>query len=150
MMSYRKHRWTAVATLLVAIGLAAASFMPNISGYEFPQMIALVAVVIATIMVLLAWVPKRPATLADEEPIPWGTIWPLMLILAGFLLVMEWLGFFVTSYVAFFLIILIYSPQRINLRGVIKGAVITGLFLGVLYLIFVTLLRVQIPQGVLA
>ncbi|PMR72472.1 tripartite tricarboxylate transporter TctB family protein [Billgrantia endophytica] len=149
MMSHRKHRFTALATLLMAMGLAAASFMPNLPGYEFPQMTALVAVGIAAIMVLLAWVPKQPVTAADEEPIPWGGIWPLILILAGFLWVMEWLGFFATSYIAFFLIILIYSPQRISLRGAIKGAVITGLFLGVLYLIFVALLRVQVPQGIL-
>lgn len=149
MISYRKHRLTTVASLLVAIGLVVVSYMPNLPGYEFPQMIALVAMAIAAVMVLLAWIPKQPATVADEESILWGGIWPLIFILVSFLLVMEWLGFFATSYIAFFLIILIYSPQHISLRGAIKGAVITGLFLGVLYLIFVTLLRVQVPQGIL-
>ncbi len=149
MTSYRKHRLTAVGALLVAAGLATASFMPNVPGYEFPQITAMVAVVIAAILVLLALVPKQPVIAADEESIPWGGIWPLLLILFGFLLVMGWLGFFATSFIAFFLITLIYSPQRISLRGALKGAVIAGLFLGVLYLIFVTLLRVQVPQGIL-
>lgn len=149
MNSYRKHRLTSVGALLVALGLAAASFMPNVSGYEFPQVTAMVAVLIAAILVLLALVPKQPVTAADEESIPWGGIWPLLLILFGFLLVMGWLGFFATSFIAFFLITLIYSPHRVSVRGVLKGAVITGLFLGVLYLIFVTLLQVQVPQGIL-
>lgn len=149
MNSYRKHRLTAVGALLVASGLAMASFMPKVSGYEFPQMTALVAVFIAGILLLLALVPKHPVTATDEEAIPWGGIWPMLLILVGFLLVMGWLGFFATSFIAFFLITLIYSPHRLSVRGALKGAVIAGLFLGVLYLIFVTLLRVQVPQGIL-
>jgi hypothetical protein len=149
MNSQRKHRLTAVGTLAGMAGLATASFMPNIPGYEFPQITAMVAVVIAAALVLLALVPKVPATTADEEPIPWGGIWPLVLILVGFLLFMEWLGFFATSFIAFFLIAMIYSPQRISLRGAMRGAAIAALFLGVLYLVFVTLLRVQVPPGIL-
>jgi hypothetical protein len=149
MMSHRKHRLTAVGALLVAVGLATASFLPNVPGYEFPQITALVGVGIAAALTLLAWVPAQPATTADEEPIPWGGIWPLLLILVGFLLVMQWLGFFTTSFIAFFLITLIYSPQRISRRGVMRSAAIAALFLGVLYLIFVILLRVQVPQGIL-
>lgn len=149
MMAHRKHRLTAVVTLLVVLGMAAVSFMPNVSGYEFPQITAMVAVVIAAILVLLALTPKKPVTTPDEEPIPWGGIWPLLLILVGFLLLMQWLGFFTTSFIAFFLITLIYSPQKVSVRGVIRSAAIAALFLGVMYLIFVTLLRVQVPQGIL-
>lgn len=149
MMSHRKHRLTAVATLLVALGLAAISFLPNVPGYEFPQMTALAAVAIATILALLALAPKKPVTTADEEPVPWGSIWPVLLVLGGFLLIMEWLGFFATSFIAFFLIIMIYSPERMCWRRVIKGGAISAIFMGVLYLIFVSLLRVQTPQGVL-
>ena len=100
-------------------------------------------------LALLALAPKRPVTTPDEEPIPWGGIWPLLLILVGFLLLMQWLGFFTTSFIAFFLITLIYSPQRLSVRGAMRSAAIAALFLGVLYLIFVTLLRVQVPQGIL-
>lgn len=149
MMSHRKHRLTAVGALLVAAGLAVISFMPNMPGYEFPQMAAVAAVVFAFILTLLALVPRQPVTAIDEEPIPWGGIWPLLLILFGFLLLMRWLGFFSTSFLAFFLITQIYSPQRITCRGAIRGAAIAALFLGVLYLIFVTLLRVQVPGGIL-
>lgn len=149
MTSHRKHRLTAVGALVVAAGLATASLMPNVPGYEFPQITAMVAVAIAAILVLLALVPKQPVTAADEESIPWGGIWPLLLILVGFLLLMGWLGFFATSFIAFFLITLIYSPQRLSVRGAIRSAAIAALFLGVLYLIFVTLLRVQVPQGIL-
>ncbi|MCE8023373.1 tripartite tricarboxylate transporter TctB family protein [Billgrantia aerodenitrificans] len=149
MTGHRQHRLTAVGALLVAAGLAVVSFMPNVPGYEFPQMAAIGAMICAAILVLLALVPRQPITTIDEEPIPWGGIWPLLLILFGFLLVMGWLGFFATSFLAFFLITQIYSPQRFHWRGAIRGAGIAALFLGVLYLIFVTVLRVQVPSGIL-
>ncbi|MCE8028661.1 tripartite tricarboxylate transporter TctB family protein [Halomonas daqingensis] len=148
MTSHRKHRLTAIGALLAAAGLAVVSFMPNVPGYEFPQMAAIGAVVCAAILVLLA-IPRKPITTVDEEPIPWGGIWPLLLILFGFLMVMEWLGFFATSFLAFFLITQIYTPQRFSWRGALRGAAIAALFLGVLYLIFVTVLRVQVPSGIL-
>ncbi|WP_104205091.1 tripartite tricarboxylate transporter TctB family protein [Billgrantia saliphila] len=149
MTSHRKHRLTALGALLVAVGLATVSFMPSVPGYEFPQLAAIGAVLCAAILVLLALVPRQPITTVDEEPIPWGGIWPLLLILFGFLLVMGWLGFFTTSFLAFFLITQIYTPQRFSWHGAIRGAAIAALFLGVLYLIFVTVLRVQVPSGIL-
>lgn len=148
-MNHRRHLLTVIATLLLAIGLAVVSFMPDVSGYKFPQMIALAIVAIAAIMVLLALIAKKPLTKADEEPVPWGSIWPLLLVLVGFLVIMERLGFFVTSFIAFFLIVMIYSPQRLGWRGAIKGGVIAAIFMAVLYLVFVSLLSVQTPQGLL-
>ncbi|WP_048307558.1 tripartite tricarboxylate transporter TctB family protein [Halomonas sp. PR-M31] len=148
-MNDRRHLLTVIATLLFAIGLAVVSFLPDVSGYKFPQMIALSIVAIAAIMVLLALIPKKPLTKVDEESIPWGSIWPLLLILVGFLVIMERLGFFVTSFIAFFLIVMIYSPQRLGWRGAIKSGVIAAIFMAVLYLVFVSLLSVQTPQGLL-
>ena len=149
MTSQRKHRLTALGALLVSIGLTVISFMPNLPGYEFPKMAAIGAVVFSGMLFLLAIVPRHPVTTIDEDSIPWGGIWPLILILFGFLALMEWLGFFATSYLAFFLITQIYSPQRMSWRGSIRGALVSALFLGVLYLVFVTVLRVQIPSGIL-
>lgn len=148
-MSYRRHSLTAIVTLLAAVALMIISFSPEGSGYKFPQLVSVAMVVIAAILALLALVPKKPITKANEESVPWGTIWPVLLILAGFLLVMEWLGFFATSFIAFFLLVMTYSPERMCWRHAIKGGLISAVFMGVLYLIFVSLLSVQAPQGVL-
>lgn len=149
MTSHRKQRVTAIVTLLVTLGLVWTSFAPNLPGYEFSQMTALAAAVLAAVLAFLALAPKRPATPADEDVIPWGVVWPLLLMLLAFLLVMRWLGFFTTSFITFLLIALVYSPQRLSVQRVIRTTAVAVLFMGGLYLIFVMLLRVQVPDGIL-
>lgn len=146
MTTHRKQCVTAIVTLLITLGLVGVSFAPNLPGYEFPQATALVAAVLAAVLVLT---PKRPATPAGEDVIPWGVVWPMLLMLFAFLMVMQWLGFFATSFITFLLIALVYSPQRLSVRRVIRTTAIAVLFMGGLYLIFVMLLRVQFPSGVL-
>ncbi|QEA39205.1 tripartite tricarboxylate transporter TctB family protein [Pistricoccus aurantiacus] len=148
-MSYSKHGLTAIVTLIVTIGLLTASFSPAGTGYEFPKIVAIFMVVIAITMVVLTLLPKKSITADDEESIPWGSIWPALLILIGFLLVAGWLGFFATSFIAFYSVVMIYSPERLCWHQAIRSGVITAVFMGVLYLIFVTLLNVQIPGGIL-
>lgn len=148
MMSYRRHNMTVITTLLVTIGLAYISFSSDKTGYLFPQIIAVAMVLIALIMVALTFIPKKPITTMDEEPIPWGVIFPTLLVLLGFLVVVEWLGFFATSFIAFYSIVLIYSPERLKRRHYLKSAAISLGFMAVLYLIFVVLLNVQIPHGI--
>lgn len=148
-MSYRRHNMTVIVTLFITLILAFLSFSPSGSGYLFPQMIAAAMVFIAVLMAALTFLPKQPITTVDEEPIPWGIIFPTLLILIGFLVVVEWLGFFATSFIAFYSIVLIYTPERLKRRQFIKSAAISFAFMAVLYLIFVLLLNVQIPHGVL-
>lgn len=147
-MNYIRHRMTVIITLLVTAALAFVSFSPSGNGYMFPQIIAGSMVFIALLMVALAFIPSKPITTIDEEPIPWGNIFPTLLILIGFLIVVESLGFFATSFIAFYSIVLIYTPERLNRRQYIKSAVISFSFMAVLYLIFVLLLNVQIPGGI--
>lgn len=148
-MSYLKHRLTALFTLFIAAGLAVVSYWSSAPGYEFPKIVALVLIAISLLQVLLAMVPKKPITVANEESIPWGSILPVLLILVIFLLVAEWLGFFISSFIAFSLIVLVYIPERWSWRRVIRSCAIAATFMGVLYAVFVTLLGVQIPQGIL-
>lgn len=148
-MSYRRHNMTVIVTLIVTLALAFFSFTAGGSGYLFPQIIAAAMVFIAVIMMALTFLPKQPITTSDEEPIPWGIIFPTLLILIGFLFVVEWLGFFATSFIAFYSIVLIYTPERLKRRQFIKSAAISFTFMGALYLIFVLLLNVQIPHGIL-
>lgn len=147
-MNYRRHRMTVIITLLVTAGLAFLSFVPGGTGYLFPQIIAGSMLLVALLMVALSFIPSKPITTVDEEPIPWGNIFPTLVILIGFLLMAEWFGFFATSFIAFYGIVLIYTPERLNRRQYIKSAVISFGFMAVLYLIFVLLLNVQIPKGI--
>lgn len=149
MNQHLKHIITVVVTLLMTIALAVLSFSAGSRGYEFPQVTALVSVAIAAVLTLMAILPKKALTNIDEEKIPWGSVWPMMLILIGFLLVMTQLGYISTSFITFFLIAYIYSPEGFSWSRVLKTGLVAAIFIGILYSIFVLLLRVQLPKGVL-
>ncbi|MEX0730130.1 MAG: tripartite tricarboxylate transporter TctB family protein [Aquisalimonadaceae bacterium] len=149
-MSNLRHRLTAAGGFAVSVGLTAVSFSPaRPMGYEFPQMTAVTMLVIAAALLLLAFKPGKPVISSNEESIPWRAIWPLLLVLVGFLLIAGTLGYFATSLIAFFLIVLIYSPGPLSWRRAINCGLVSAVFMGVLYLIFVALLNVQVPRGIL-
>lgn len=148
--SHLRHRITAVATVVVCGLVVWASFAPDAPiGYEFPRIVSLSMLGIAVFLMLLAFKPGARVAGGEEEPVPWGAIWPLLLILFGFLLVSESLGYFVSSAIAFFLIASIYSPGRFSWARVTRVGAITLAFMGALYLIFIVVLNVQVPEGVL-
>lgn len=149
MKSSRRNTMTVITTLFVSLVIAYLSFSPAGSGYLFAKLTAGFLVFIALLMVILTFIPKKSIVVTDDEPIPWGIILPTLLILIGFLLVVDWLGFFATSFIAFYSIVLIYTPGILNRRQYYKSAAISATFIAVLYLIFVMLLNVQIPHGVL-
>lgn len=149
-MTSLKRHLTSVVTLLIAIGLAVASYWPSESGYKFPQIIAVVLVALSAIH-LVVTIATRKAHKADaaEAVIPWAGIIPVLLILGGLLLIAERLGFFVTSFIAFALIAVLYTQGPWSWRRVIRGCAISAIFMGVLYAVFVLLLEVQVPKGAL-
>ena len=149
MMNSRRNNMTVISTLLITLGLAYFTFSPTGSGYLFPKIVAGFMVFLALLMVALTFIPKKSIITTDGERIPWGIVLPTLLILIGFLLVAEWLGFFATSFIAFYTIVLIYTSGILNRRQYMKSAAISFVFIAVLYLIFVMLLNVQIPHGVL-
>ncbi|WNK21320.1 tripartite tricarboxylate transporter TctB family protein [Halomonas piscis] len=149
MTSVKRHL-TSLVTLLIALGLVAASYWPSESGYEFPQIIAIVTAAISAIHLLVTIATRKAhRTESAEAVIPWAGIIPVLLILGGLLLVAERLGFFVTSFMAFSLIAVLYTPGPWSWRRVIRGCAISAIFMGALYAIFVLLLEVQVPKGAL-
>jgi len=148
-MSYLKKNLTEIVTLMITVSLLVVSFTPTGSGYEFPKTVSIIMVSISVILVLMTMIQKKEVATDNGDPIRWGSIWPTLFVLISLLLVVEWLGFFVTCFIAFYLIVMIYSPERLCLRSVVKSGVISVIFIGVLYLIFVSLLNVQIPSGIL-
>ncbi len=144
------HRLTAAASLLIAIGLYVASiYSGSETGYEFPQAVAISMIALTAVLVAMSFKPSIAAISADEQPVPWRHIWPALAVFLGYLFLAMNVGFFVTSFLAFLALALIYTPGRLDRRNV---AIITGVafaFMTVLYLIFVALLNVQTPRGLL-
>lgn len=148
-MSYLKKNLTEIVTFMITVSLLVVSFTPTESGYEFPKTVSIIMVSISVILVLMTIIQKKEVATDNGDPIRWGTIWPTLFVLISLVLVVEWLGFFATCFIAFYLIVIIYSPERLCLRSAVKSGLISVIFIGVLYLIFVLLLNVQVPSGIL-
>jgi hypothetical protein len=142
------HRLTALGSFLIAIGMYAASVHPGDEGYDFPKTIAVALIALTGLLTVLSFKPGQPIA-GGEERIPWGRIWPGLLVFTGYLLLAQRLGFFLSSFLAFFTLVMIYAPGRLGWHRVAWGGGIGLIFMGVLYLIFIVLLNVQMPRGIL-
>ena len=74
---------------------------------------------------------------------------PMFVIIVGYLYFADIVGMYATSFIAFLLITVVYTPQRPRSRAVLKSTLIAGLFTGAIYLIFAVLLKLQTPSALL-
>ena len=140
-------RLTAIACVLVGGVLywaALGSEMPK--AYFFPQMLALTMVVLGAAMLVGEFRAGGKAQ-AAAIVIPWSKIWPGMVVLAVYMAVAQQVGFYLSAWLAFIAIALIYMPVTERAATVKRCVPVATAFLAVLYLVFWTLLRVQLPHG---
>jgi len=140
-------RLTAIACILLGGFLywtAYGSDTPR--AYFFPQMLAVAMVVMGAAMLVMD-LRSRGVRQAAEPPTQWYKIWPGMLVLVVFMTIAEWVGFYVSSWLAFMSIGVLYAPTGERLATAKRCVPIAFVFLTVLYLVFWTLLRVQLPHG---
>ncbi len=142
-------RLTAIGTIVVSALLYWAAAAPADSrAYLFPKVIAIAMGVLGVAML----VRSRSAVGAKGESataVPWSRLWPVFTILVAYLMLAQHLGFYVTSWLAFASIGIVYSPADTSIVGAKRCLPVSLAFLGVLYLVFVLLLQVQTPRGVL-
>lgn len=147
--SVAEHRVASGAILAVAIWVAYVSFTgePS-SAFLFPRIIATV------MLVLSAWNFFRAirgaskvgegVSLAVAKTIAPGSI----VVLVHIFFMAKFLGFYVSSFIAFVAIYSLYDPAPHNqLRSWAKRAVTALIFMVVMYGLFNILLKVQTPRG---
>ena len=140
-------RLTAIACTVIG-GLlywaALGSDMPQ--AYLFPQMLALAMIALGVAMVIAAF-GKNAAPPVPWARIPWLKILPGMVVLVAFLSILQTVGFYLSSWLAFSSIGFFYAPAGHRAASVKRIVPTSIAFLGVLYLVFWMLLQVQLPRG---
>ncbi len=130
----------ALALLLLFAGLSGS----NQEAFLFPNVVAAIMVVIAVLTVVNYF--KNNST-EKSKPIPWLVILPALLIFILYLTFAELIGFYVSSFIAFTAIVMIYMPGRFEISRSLKIALVGLLFMAALYSLFTLLLKVQLPRG---
>jgi len=140
-------RLTSVVCILLGFYLYWAALGSEVpKAYFFPQMLALAMVVLGAGLLVTEFRTggKAPAV---RIAIPWAMLWPGMLVLALYMALAQQVGFYLSSWLVFVAIAILYATPAVRATTIKRSLPIAIAFLGVLYLVFWTLLRVQLPHG---
>lgn len=117
-------------------------------AYVFPNLMAVVMIVISVIMIITAGSESISGG-APVLSVPWAKLWPAFAAFVIYMLIAQQLGFFLSSFIAFIALGMIYSRHESLLPAARSCIPIGAAFLAVLYGLFVLLLQVQLPRGFL-
>lgn len=144
------RRLTGIGAIALSVFLYwAAASAENQAAYLFPKVIAASMLVLAVAVLIREWAPPVGADAGAVASVPWVRLWPIFAIFVLYLLAARQLGFYATSWLAFIAIGVVYSPSESSFGGIKRCVPISLGFLAVLYLVFVVLLQVQTPRGLL-
>jgi len=139
---------SAVYALLVASLFAFLSFYgTDAETYLFPRIIAVVLAILAIALFI-----KNSTSVESNRKSNgyFADIWPGLLVGFIFLLVMENLGFYVSSFAAFLAILLLYGKRDSrNVKALLKKSSISLVFMMILYFLFWQGLHVRTPTGLI-
>ncbi|MEC8870894.1 MAG: tripartite tricarboxylate transporter TctB family protein [Pseudomonadota bacterium] len=134
------------ATVLSLIILGAALFSGSGEAFFFPR---LLAVIMTGLSIVVLWDGIRSLRSSDaREGVRWRDIGAGSTVILGYLIVLEVLGFYASSFIAFALIAFCYLPLR-NRRSFLTLASVSVVFTGIVYLSFQHMLQVMTPRGIL-
>jgi predicted neutral ceramidase superfamily lipid hydrolase len=136
----------AACILLGALLYWAALGSSNPKAYMFPQALALTMAALGVAM-LISELRGAGKAEAVVRAVPWSRLWPGMLVLVVYMALAERIGFYVSAWLAFLSIAILYAPAVDRLATAKRSVPISIAFLAVLYLVFWTLLQVQLPSG---
>ncbi len=146
-----KENITALIAVLIAVFTLATSFIgTDAEVYLFPRIAAVIIAVLAGFLLLQAYLNRDTADIMTSSLINWKSLWPALVVGFIYLIALEVVGFYVSSFVAFFAIVTLYGKRHMldPKRGLFKLGVAT-IFMIVLFLLFWNLLHVRTPTGFL-
>ncbi len=142
---------SAVYALLVSALFAFLSFYnTDAETYLFPRIIAVVLAVLSIVLFISNSAGSDNTDHAGSRASYFSVIWPGLIIGFIFLLIMEDLGFYASSCLAFLAVLIIYDNRPISdLKALSIKIAVSLAFMLVLYLLFWTGLHVRTPTGIL-
>ena len=139
----------ALIVLGIAVAVAVISFTQQPADvFVFPRLVSIFFVILALWNAARAvlGLSKVGAGLSAGEAL---NILPGALVMIALIYgAAKFFGFYAASSVAFLVIATLYDPAKFtSLRAWLVRIAVSGAFMGVIYLLFAVLLRVQTPRG---
>ena len=139
-----------IAALIAIIAVITSFYNTDAEVYLFPRIAAVIITILATILLIKAFLNRLSITPMKESLINWRILLPGLAVGFVYLFSLEIIGFYVSSFIAYFALCVIYGKCEMTdlKRGAFKLGIST-IFMIVLFLLFWNLLHVRTPTGLL-
>ncbi|NIW24586.1 MAG: hypothetical protein GWN29_08495 [Gammaproteobacteria bacterium] len=134
----------------LVLGVVLYALAGESEAYLFPRSIALAVGMLGLVIAGSTWTQLlRPAQTMLSVGRAWLKVLPALAVFIAYRLTMESIGFYVSAFAAFSLIVWIYAPEPVSSRAAAKRLGISAAFIAAIYVLFSVLLNVQTPRGLL-
>ena len=131
-------------TLIAGFLFKVSYFQENGEAYLFPTVVAGVMLCLS----LLSLAREAFALCVDDfQPFPFERQWPVILMMAAGVALIEILGMYSTAFLILLLVTFWYSPQENTRRRLLQSLAMAAGFSLTMYVLFSVLLNVQVPRG---
>lgn len=138
----------AIATLVLTVFLCYVSFgHENQEAYLFPQIIGGCLLGLCALLVLREFLGNRDPAVQSINMASIMQLLPMLVLLAGYVYCIEWLGMYSSSALALFFIAFVYHSADSIVKRFTSSLLVALVFTGFIYVVFSVLLRVQAPRG---
>ena len=125
-----------------------AFYNTDAETYLFPRIIAVALALLSIILLISNLGTGKQNVEENSQAINFRDIWPGLLIGLLFLLLLETLGFYMSSFLAFLSILLLYGKRKAMDIGAMTFKIVVSLaFMIILFLLFWSGLHVRTPTG---
>jgi len=136
------------ALIISALFTFLAFFRTDAETYLFPRIIAVALALLSIILLISNLGIGREKTQENVEGDMFSDIWPGLLIGTLFFILLESLGFYMSSFLAFLSILTLYGKRRaLDIEALTLKIVISLVFMIILFLLFWVGLNVRTPTG---
>ena len=156
----RNQLWSAFFALLLSVVFTVAAFWgTDADVYLFPRIASgfmlLLALMQWAVVIISALKGKQHAdsVATDNQSasqFDWSALLPGLIVGAGYILIMERLGFYASSFLAFVIITSLYGRRKaFDIKALTYKIIVGLIFVAILYALFWKLLNVRTPTGIL-
>lgn len=139
-----------VSAIIAIIALVSSFYDTDPEVYLFPRIASVIIAILSAFLLFKVFINRADAIVLKEPIFKWKALWPALLIGFIYLLSLETIGFYVSSFIAYFTLCVVYGKCEMTdlKRGMFKLGVST-IFMIVLFVLFWNLLHVRTPTGLL-
>ena len=124
----------------------------EIQAYLFPRTVSTIMLIVTVFLFYQNLENKfleRERKTPSVFPLNLFKLYPAGIGILLFMIFAEDLGFYFSTTILFMFIALFYSEDKLKLSNLVKSIFVCSLFMGLIYVLFTILLKVQVPGFVL-